>query len=52
MEQSSREAIQFHAIAITFPDTMLSGPSIVDINIKICKRLDDYNIVLSHRQLV
>ena len=35
-----------------FPDVMLTGPSVIDIDIEICKGLDDLNIVTidGHRE--
>jgi len=48
----SREAIQLHAIARNcmawFPDIMLTGPRVMDIDTKICKRLDDFNNCAAH----
>jgi len=42
----SREATQLCVIAL-FLDIMLSGPGVMDIDTKICKRLDGFNIVSS-----
>jgi len=33
----------------TFPNAMLTGPSDMDIDTKICKGLDDFDVVTSDR---
>jgi len=44
------EAIHLSAIAVRFLIcSLLSGPSVMNVNTKICKRLNDFDIVTSHR---
>jgi len=48
----SREAMQLRATAIAampFPDILLTGPSVMDVDTKIRERLYDFNSVLGHR---